>query len=126
MDDREDPMAPQLNVVTESLGNGTRVVALRGELDVATVPSLDEALSVAVRVEGTPKLLLDLSEVTFIDSTALMRLLTAQRELDRRGGQMVLVCSNPTVLRLFEVTRTNETFEIFPTRDRALGSLEPA
>jgi anti-sigma B factor antagonist len=126
MDDREDPMAPQLNVVTESLANCTRVVALRGELDVATVPSLDEALSVAVRVEGTPKLLLDLSEVTFIDSTALMRLLTAQRELDRRGGQMVLVCSNPTVLRLFEVTRTNETFEIFPTRDRALGSLEPA
>jgi anti-sigma B factor antagonist len=126
MDDREDPMAPQLNVVTESLANCTRVVALRGELDVATVPSLDEALSVAVRVEGTPKLLLDLSEVTFIDSTALMRLLTAQRELDRRGGQMVLVCSNPTVLRLFEVTRTNETFEIFPTRDRALGSFEAA
>src|SRR3954452_7288308 len=126
MDDRDDLMAPQLHVVTESLGNGTRVVALRGELDVATIPSLDEALSVAVRVEGTPKVMLDLSEVTFIDSTALMRLLTAQRELDRRGGQMVLACSNPTVLRLFEVTRTDETFEIFPTRDRALGRLEAA
>jgi anti-sigma B factor antagonist len=126
MDDRDDLMAPQLHVVTESLANGTRVVALRGELDVATMPSLDEALSVAVRVEGTPKVLLDLSEVTFIDSTALMRLLTAQRELERRGGQMVLACSNPTVLRLFEVTRTDETFEIFPTRDQALGSFETA
>jgi anti-sigma B factor antagonist len=119
-------MAPQLDVVSESLGNGTRVVALRGELDVATMPSLDEALSGAVRGEGTPRVLIDLSEVTFIDSTALMRLLTALRQLDRRGGQMVLACSNPTVLRLFEVTRTNETFEIFPTRDRALGRLEPA
>jgi anti-sigma B factor antagonist len=126
MDDRDDPMAPQLHVVTESLGDGTRVISLRGELDIATIPSLDEALSVAVRVEGTPKVLLDLSEVTFIDSTALMRLLTAQRELDRSGGQMVLACSNPTVLRLFEVTRTNQTFEIFPTRDRALGSFEAA
>jgi anti-anti-sigma factor len=126
MDDREDLMAPQLDVVMESLGNGTHVVGLRGELDVATMPSLDEALSVAARVEGTPRLLMDLSEVTFIDSTALMRLLTALRELDRRGGRMVLVCSNPTVLRLFEVTRTDETFEIFPTRDRALGRFEAA
>jgi len=126
MDDREDPMAPQLDVVMESLGNGTRVLALRGELDVATVPSLDDALGEVVGVEGTPRLLIDLSEVTFIDSTALMRLLTALRELDRRGGQMVLACSNPTVLRLFEVTRTNETFEIFPTRDRALGRFEAA
>jgi anti-sigma B factor antagonist len=126
MDDAEDIMAPQLDVATESLGNGTRVVALRGELDVATLPSLDEALSVAVRGEGTPRVLIDLSEVTFIDSTALMRLLTAQRELDRRGGQLVLACSNPTVLRLFEVTRTDKTFEIFPTRDRALGGFEAA
>src|SRR3954466_11107723 len=108
MEDRDDLMAPQLDVVTESLGNGTRVVALRGELDVATIPSLDEALSVAARVEGRPRVLMDLSEVTFIDSTALMRLLTVLRELDRRGGKMVLVCSNPTVLRLFEITRTDE------------------
>jgi anti-sigma B factor antagonist len=125
MDDRDDLMAPKLDVDTESLGNCTRVVALRGELDVATIPSLDEALG-AVRVEGARKVLLDLSEVTFIDSTALMRLLTALREVERRGGQMVLACSNPTVLRLFEVTRTNQTFEILPTRDRALGRFEAA
>ena len=126
MEDTDDLMAPQLDVATESLGNGTRVLALRGELDVATMPSLDEALAGAVRTDGTPRLLMDLSEVTFIDSTALMRLLTALRELNRRGGRMVLACSNPTVLRLFEVTRTDETFEIFPTRDRALGRLEAA
>src|SRR4051812_27634110 len=114
MEDTDDLMAPQLDVATESLGNGTRVLALRGELDVATMPSLDEALAVAVRTDGTPPLLMDLSEVTFIDSTALMRLLAALRELNRRGGRMVLACSNPTVLRLFEVTRTDETFEISP------------
>lgn len=126
MDDTDDLMAPRLEVVVESLGDATRVLALRGELDVATMPSLDEALAVAVRAGGPPRVLIDLSEVTFMDSTALMRLLTALRELDRRDGQMVLACSNPTVLRLFEVTGTDETFEIFPTRDRALGRLEAA
>jgi anti-sigma B factor antagonist len=125
MDDRDDLMAPQLDVVTESPGNCTRVVVLRGELDVATIPSLDKALG-AVRVDGARKVLLDLSEVTFIDSTGLMRLLTALRELERRGGRMVLACSNPTVLRLFEVTHTNETFEIVPTRDLALVRFEAA
>lgn len=126
MADTDDLTAPQLDVALESLANGTSVVALRGELDVATIPSLDEALSAAASEPGAPRVLLDLSEVTFVDSTALMRLLAALREIERRGGEMVLACDNPTVLRLFEITRTDETFEILPTRDRALGRLEAA
>jgi anti-sigma B factor antagonist len=105
--------------------DGIHVLAVSGELDLSSAPDVRTALALAASGPGG-HLILDLSDVTFIDSTALMRLLTALRDLNRRGGRMVLACSNPTVLRLFEVTRTNETFEIFPTRDQALGRFEVA
>jgi anti-sigma B factor antagonist len=64
---------------------------------------------------------LDLSDVTFIDSTGLSVLLNGLRRLNRLHGQMMLVCANPTVLRLFHVTRLDSTFEILPTREAALA-----
>ncbi|MEA2247740.1 MAG: anti-sigma factor antagonist, partial [Solirubrobacteraceae bacterium] len=38
----------------------------------------------------------------------------------RQRGRMALVCTNPTVLRLFEITRLDSTFDIYPTREAAL------
>jgi anti-sigma B factor antagonist len=125
MDDMDEVLAPQLDVVVEIRPDTTRVIALSGELDVGTVPPFAAALQEALAAQATG-LVVDLSEVTFIDSTALMTLLTTLRELNRRGGRLVLACSNPTVLRLFEVTRTQGTFAIFPTRERALGHIEAA
>jgi anti-sigma B factor antagonist len=125
MDEKDDRLAPQLDVVVETRPDRTWVIALRGELDVATIPAFSAALDDA-RAKSARCVLVDLGEVTFIDSTALMRLLTALRDQQQSGGQLVLACHNPTVLRLFEVTGTDETFQIFPTRERALGHLEAA
>jgi anti-anti-sigma factor len=125
MDDMDEVLAPHLDVVVDGPADGTRVIALKGELDVGTVPPFAAALQAALADEA-PRLLVDLTEVTFIDSTALMTLLTTLRELNRRGGQLALACQNPTVLRLFEVTRTQETFQIFATREQALGHLDAA
>jgi anti-sigma B factor antagonist len=121
-----DELAPTLEVDVETSGNGARVLTLRGELDVSTVPRFKQALRDALDDQPEPRVLVDLAEVTFIDSTALMTLLGVLRELNRREGHLALACSNPTVLRLFEVTPTTETFRIFPTRDGALGHLEAA
>jgi anti-sigma B factor antagonist len=125
LDDMDEVLAPQLDVVVDGRPDGTRIIALSGELDVGTVPPFAAALQAAL-ADDAPRVLIDLAEVTFIDSTALMTLLTALRELNRRGGQLVLACQNPTVLRLFEVTRTQETFRIFATREQALGHLDAA
>ena len=121
MDDAPEQLAPQLDVRQETPGEGVRVVALRGELDVATVPAFRDALTPAAEDSTVHTLVVDLVEVTFIDSTGLMTLLNALRRLVRRGGRLVLACSNPTVLRLFEATRTDATFEIVSTREQALG-----
>ena len=120
MENGDQPTAPHLDVIEEGPGEGTRVIALRGELDVATVGRLRAALAPIVEDDSVMKVVVDLVEVTFIDSTGLMTLLNALRRLVRRGGRLVLACSNPTVLRLFEATRTDATFEIVATREQAL------
>jgi anti-sigma B factor antagonist len=119
----EDPdrIAPHLEVSTEEPDPATRVVVLRGELDVATVPAFREALNPLADNESIECICVDLVEVTFIDSTGLMTLLNALRRVVRREGRLVIACNNPTVLRLFEATRTDATFEIVPTREQALG-----
>ena len=119
----EDPdrIAPHLEVSTEESDPATRVVVLRGELDVATVPAFREALNPLADDETIECICVDLVEVTFIDSTGLMTLLNALRRVVRREGRLVIACNNPTVLRLFEATRTDATFEIVPTREQALS-----
>jgi anti-sigma B factor antagonist len=120
--DENEELAPTLEVAQEAPRSGTRVLALRGELDVATVGRFRDALHAAIEDQAS-HIVVDLSEVTFIDSTGLMTLLNGLRRLMRRDGKLAIVCSNPTVLRLFEVTRTDATFEIFPNRELALASL---
>jgi anti-sigma B factor antagonist len=119
----EDPdrLAPHLDLSIEEPDPSTRVVVLRGELDVATVPSFREALNPLADDETVECICVDLVEVTFIDSTGLMTLLNALRRVVRREGRLVIACNNPTVLRLFEATRTDATFEIAPTREQALA-----
>src|ERR687898_191068 len=116
-----DRLAPSLDVDEERPDEHTCLLALRGELDVATVPGFREALNTACDDDAVELVVLDLVEVTFIDSTSLMTLLNALRRLVRRQARLVLACNNPTVLRLFEATRTDATFEIVPTREQALA-----
>jgi anti-sigma B factor antagonist len=119
--DELDPLAPHLEVETFP-GNGVApVVALRGELDVATVPQFRDALNPLAEDDSVQCVVVDLVEVTFIDSTGLMTLLNALRRMVRRDARLIIACNNPTVLRLFEATRTDATFDIVPTREQALG-----
>jgi anti-sigma B factor antagonist len=118
----DQPLAPNLDVAEERPDPGTRLVMLRGELDVATVGRLRATLTPIIEDPAAQLVVVDLVEVTFIDSTGLMTLLNALRRLVRRGGRLVLACSNPTVLRLFEATRTDATFEIVATREQALSA----
>jgi anti-sigma B factor antagonist len=119
----EDPdqLAPHLDVSVEEPDAASRVVVLRGELDVATVPAFRDTLNPLADDETVECICVDLVEVTFIDSTGLMTLLNALRRVVRREGRLVIACNNPTVLRLFEATRTDATFEIVPTREQALS-----
>ena len=110
---------PKFIVDVDDVDDRTRVLAAAGEVHVSTAPVLAEHLQAAIG-EGRTRIVLDFSDVEFIDSTGLSVLLNALRRLSRVGGALSLVCTNPTVLRLFEITRLDATFDIVATRDEAL------
>ncbi len=113
---------PKFAIVEQDVDDHTRVLAAAGEVHVSTAPELADRLNRAI-VAGRTHIVLDFSEVEFIDSTGLSVLLNALRHLSRQGGALALVCTNPTVLRLFEITRLDATFDIVATRGEALEHL---
>jgi anti-sigma B factor antagonist len=114
---------PQLNVTEEDVDDHTHVLALRGELDVATVPRLADPLREAIAA-GKTAVVIDLGELTFLDSTGLMVLLNGLRRVVRQGGNLVVMCTNPTVLRLFDITGTASTFTVVDSREKALAAAQ--
>jgi anti-sigma B factor antagonist len=116
---------PKFDVIEEDVGRDIRVLAASGEIHVSTAPELAERLSSALSA-GRSRLVLDFTEVEFIDSTGLSVLLNALRTITHKGGALAVACTNPTVLRLFQITRLDATFDIVATRQEALANVAPA
>src|SRR4051795_12905931 len=95
----------------EELGSGGVRIALRGELDLAHAYAFDEELR---RVEETrpPCIVLDLRELTFMDSCGLARVLAARRRARRAGHRLLLVRGPAAVQRLFALSAVDEAFEM--------------
>ncbi|MCW2985777.1 MAG: hypothetical protein JWR63_3347 [Conexibacter sp.] len=116
---------PRFRTTERDVDDRTTIVSVDGEIHVSTAPEFSGVLSAAV-AGGRTSLVLDLTGVTFIDSTGLSILLNALRRVTRAGGRMALVCSNPTVLRLFEITRLDSTFDIHAELEPAVAAVQEA
>lgn len=100
-----------LSIKTETR-DGTPVVQVGGDLDVCTAPRLKEALDGAA-AQGS-RVVLDLSDVHFIDSTALGVLVSAQQRARADDGDLCLVLDDPYLLKIFHITGFDTVFSIFP------------
>jgi anti-sigma B factor antagonist len=101
------------------LSDDISVLSVEGDLDLASAPNLKWALA-DLQSAGSRHVVVDLSRVSFIDSTALGVLVGAQRSLDP-GVQLAIACADENVLRIFELTGLDGMFEIVPTLQDALG-----
>jgi len=110
---------PHFELSSETRDGQTHVIHVKGEIHVSTAPEFAAQLDGAI-AQDHPAVVLDLTEVEFIDSTGLSVLLNGLRSVTLRGGRLALAVSNPTVLRLFEITRLDSTFDIDSTLDEAL------
>ncbi len=97
------------------------VVSLGGEIDVYTAPFVRERLDEAVR-EGRTNLIVDLTQVRFLDSTGLGVLVGRLKLTRSRGGSLRLVGSEDRVLKVFSITGLDKVFEIYPTLDEAVAA----
>jgi len=114
---------PRFLTVERDVDDRTTIVAVDGEIHVSTAPEFSGVLATTIE-SGRVQLVLDLTDVSFIDSTGLSVLLNALRSVTRAGGRMAVVCSNPTVLRLFEITRLDTTFDLHAGADAALAAVQ--
>ncbi|WP_326689384.1 STAS domain-containing protein [Streptomyces sp. NBC_01795] len=80
--------------------DGVRLVGVKGELDIATVPELESALDWVFAPEGRPLVVLDMLAVTFLDCAIIRPLLHARSTALSRGGALSLVCGPTPVRRL--------------------------
>ena len=102
---------------------GGHLIAATGELDISAAPRLSTVLAFASASPGG-RLVLDLSEVAFIDSTALGTILKAAAQLDEAGTSLAVVAPEGPVRRLLEMTNLTQRFRLFSTREAALSADE--
>jgi len=107
-----------LTISSEAI-DGSTVVHVGGDLDVYTAPRLKETLEEAMA--GGSRLIIDLSEVQFIDSTALGVLVGALQQSQAGDGDFRLVVGDPFLLKIFHITGFDAVFSIYPAVEDALG-----
>ena len=97
------------------------VVTAAGELDVHTAPSLQSAVDPVSQRAGAA-LVVDLSQVGFIDSTGLGVLVATLKHVRQVGGSLDVVVTAPRVLKVFALTGLDVVIPLHDTLDGALGS----
>jgi anti-sigma B factor antagonist len=103
---------------------GYTIVVVAGEVDIATVTRLRESLF-GLAASGRT-LVVDLDQVSFIDSSGLAALVGAARRADAHGASLQVVCSRPRTRQLFRLTGLDSQIPLARTLDGVLESLAAA
>jgi anti-sigma B factor antagonist len=101
-------------------GDGYTICRPVGELDAYTVGQFREALG---ELASKPKLLIDMSEVPFVDSAGLGALIGGIRRAREAGGDVAVCCNRPTLTRLLHTTGFDRIVTVTETVDEAARSL---
>jgi anti-sigma B factor antagonist len=114
---------PPLSVVATQPVTGVTVVSLAGELDATTAAELTSVLR-ALSEDGHVRVVVDASDLAFIDSSGLNALVTGARALAATGGDMVVAGAPAHIDRVFEVVRLTETVTVAASLEDALRGVE--
>jgi anti-sigma B factor antagonist len=106
-------------LVLEEIRIGHRtVIAVAGDIDIATVETLQQAVERAL-VSGAADVWLDLSDVDFMDSTGLRVVLGARTALRRRKKRLAVICPPGPVHRVLEIAGLDDRLTVYPDRAAA-------
>jgi anti-sigma B factor antagonist len=116
-------MTKAFELSDDAIGSGRHVIAVKGEADLFAAPELKQRL-VAVADGGSTRIVIDLSETTLLDSTALGVLIGAAKRLRTLDGELAIANSDEMIARTFEITGCDQIFTICPTREEAVAALD--
>ena len=95
-------------------------VAVTGDLDLWSAPSLEQRLGACLE-RGQYWIVVDLSRASFLDSSGLGALTNSMRRIERKGGRLVVINTDPQLRRVFELTGLKRVLNVVPDRERALA-----
>lgn len=104
-------MPARIDIAAEDQ-DGTRVVRVEGDIDLATAPQLEASLDTAT---GPGIVVLDLADIGFIDSTGLRSIVAAHDAAEEHGGTLRIV-AGAKVSRLLEITGLRSRLHVFDSR----------
>ncbi|MEA2331239.1 MAG: anti-sigma factor antagonist [Thermoleophilaceae bacterium] len=105
--------------------DGVELVSVEGEVDIATASRLISVLNTSV-AEALKSVVVDLTDVGFMDSTGLALLINARRRLTLRRKGFAVVCPPGPLRRVFEITDMVETLHVCPDQESAARAAMPA
>jgi len=111
-------VSPATPVLREHRPN---VLLLEGDIDLHVSPAVRESLNAVIR-KKPERIVIDLSRTTFIDSAGVAVLILAMQEVEAYGGEFFLSGLQETLRSIFETSRLDRTFRIFPDVDAALAA----
>jgi anti-sigma B factor antagonist len=112
----------ELAVLANDAADQVRVARLLGEVDLHSASALSEKLDYLLASDS--RIVLDLDEVGFLDSTGLGVLVAARTKAIEGNGAFVLVCNQPRIIKLFAITGLQDVFTFHENVSTAVAALE--
>jgi anti-sigma B factor antagonist len=113
-------MAVEFEIKDRKVDDDTHVIAVAGEIDLFTAPEFKQRVSSLIDA-GRSRVVVDLTETTFIDSSSLGVLIGAHRRLKLRGGALLVVCDSEAIAKTFKITGLDGVFTLASSVDAALS-----
>ncbi len=101
-------------------GSQPELIPLEGEIDLHESPQVIERLNPLI-ARKLPHIHLDMSRVSYIDSSGLAAFIDAMQRIQAYGGEFALVAMRESVRKIFEISRLDQVFKIYPAADGAVA-----
>jgi anti-sigma B factor antagonist len=113
----------EANVVVEPIETGLAVVHLSGRLDFTAAANTKQVFTDAV-ADGSRHLVVDLTNVGFIDSSGLSALVSGLRTTRQAGGDLRIAAAGPQAMTLFSLTSLDQVFRLYPTVEEGIRGFD--
>jgi anti-sigma B factor antagonist len=108
--------------ISQRQNNGITTYEIKGDIDINSSPDIRDVFEKGVK-EKVMKIVVNLDNVSYIDSSGLATLVEMLKKTRSYGGKFCISNLAPKVKSLFEITKLEKLFEIFETEEDAMASL---
>jgi anti-sigma B factor antagonist len=98
---------------------GWDVVDVTGDVDLASAPALRARLD-DLLADGSRRVLVNLQQVAFMDSSGLSAIVSGMKGMRERGGEIAIACANASILKIFSITGLDRVVSIHATVAEAI------